>query len=140
MLYVLQFNARRSRVVCTRRRVNQYTRNIIDQHTQSLSFIPHSYTQSRTHSYLCGYTRCRSQEKCRSIMAIGLHETHVHMHIHNTYIPFTHRFAHTFIHIHTRIHTTFMHTFILTWIHKVSQPSKMPLHHQTFGHKVVYFF
>ena len=78
LLYVLPFNARRSRAIYTRRRVNQYTGNITDHHTQSL-------------------------------------------HIHSTFIH------------------TVAHTFILTWIHKVSQPSKMPLHHQTFGHKVVLF-
>ena len=88
LLYVLQFNARRSRVIYTRRRVNQYTGNITDHHTQSL----HIHTTSIhtvAHTFILhGYTWCRSQEKCRSIMAIGLHETHVPMDIHNTYIPF----------------------------------------------------
>ena len=72
---------------------------LTDSHTHSytfiLSFIPHSYTQSRTHSYLCGYKVSQPRKKkCRSIRAIGLHETHVHTHIH------THSY-----HIHAHIHT-----------------------------------
>ena len=79
---------------------------LTDSHTHSytfiLSFIPHSYTQSRTHSYLCGYKVSQPRKKNAAPSGrLGYMK---------------HTYTHTFIHIHT----TFTHTFILTWIHKVS--------------------